>query len=148
MADGLPHVQMDQWPPTEISVELVARASRLPNVRVRQSRMASATTSALYLVDGCVGGPAEAFIDGAEFCHLLPPPEGNIHLMLPAAERAFAMELGWGEQHPVARAGSLWRCLVTLYAPRDEGELSVALRLIESSWQFARGLADMETADD
>lgn len=139
---------MDQWPPKEISVQLLARASRLPNVQVRQSRMASAATSALSLADGCAGGPAEAFIDGAEFCHLLPPPEGTIHLMLPSAERAFAVEFGWGEQHPVARAGSLWRCLVTLYAPRDEGELSVALRLIESSWHFARGLADAEAADD
>ena len=148
MAEALPHVQIDQWPPQGISVDVVARASRLPNVQVRQSRMASAATSALSLADGCAGGPNEAFIDGAEFCHLLPPPEGTIHLMLPAAERAFVIEFGWGEQHPVARAGSLWRCLVTLYAPRDEAELSVALRLIESSWQFARGFTGAEAADD
>lgn len=145
---GLPHVQLDQWPPQGMSLELVARASRLPNVQVRQSRMASAATSALVLADGYAAGPAEAFIDGAEFCHLLPPPEGTIHLMLPAAERAFAIEFGWGEQHPVARAGSQWRCLVTVYAPRDEEELSVALWLIECSWQFARGCQDAEAVDD
>lgn len=148
LADALPHVQLDQWPPLEIGGELVARASRLPNVHVRQSRMASSTTSALSLADGCASGPPEAFIDGAEFCHLLPAPESTIHLMLPAPERAFAIEFGWGEQHPIAQSGYLWRCLVTLYAPRDQEELSVALRLIESSWQFAHGFAGVEAADE
>jgi hypothetical protein len=146
--EGLPHVQADQWPPPGIGAELVRRASRLPNVHVRQSRMASAATNALSLAGARVCGPAEAFIDGVEFCHLLPPPEGTIHLMLPPAERAFAIEFGWGEQHPIAQAGSIWRCLVTLYAPRDEEELAMAMRLIKVSLRFARGLGDAEAVDD
>jgi hypothetical protein len=125
-------------------VELLARASRLPNIEVRQSRMASAATSALSIAAGRPCGPPEAFIDGSEFCHLLPLPEGTIHLTLPTADRAFAIEFGWGEEHPVARAGSLSPCLVTLYAPRDDDEMEMALHLIETSWQFASGFADVE----
>jgi Family of unknown function (DUF5519) len=129
-----------------MAIRLLAWASRLPAVEVRQSRMASAATSALCLAEGRAGGPRVAFIDANEFCHILPPPEGTIHLTLPAAERAFAIECGWAEEHPIARTGALSPNLVTLYAPRDEGELAVAQRLIESSWQFARGFA--EAVDD
>jgi hypothetical protein len=145
--ERLPHMQLDQWPPAEVAVRLLARASMLPGVEIRQSRMASDTTSALSLVDGCAGGPPESFIDANEFCHVLPPPEGTIHLTLPPAERAFALASGWAEEHPVARAGALSRFLVTLYAPRDEGELAVALRLIESSWRFARGFVYGEASN-
>jgi phospholipase/carboxylesterase len=139
---------LDQWPPAQIAVELLARASRLPDVEVRQSRMASATTSALSIAPGRAFGPPEAFIDATEFCHLLPPPEGTLHLTLPPAERAFAIEFGWGEQHPVGRAGSLSHCLVTLYAPRNPEELEVVMQLIQSSWEFARGIADAEGLND
>lgn len=135
--EGLPHVQMDQWPPAGIAIRLLASASGLPYVEIRQSRMASDATSALSIVDGCAGGPAEAFIDACEFCHVLPPPEGTIHLTLPSAEKAIAIEGGWAEEHPVSRAGALSPLLVTLYAPRDEDELAMAVRFIESSWRFA-----------
>lgn len=135
--ESLPHVQRDQLPPASIAFRLLASARGLPYVEVRQSRMACGGTSALSLVDGCAGGPAEAFIDACEFCHVLPLPQGTIHLTLPAAEREFAIAGGWAEEHPVARAGALSRFLVTLYAPRDEDELAVALRFIESSWRFA-----------
>jgi len=146
--DELPHVQANQWPPSHIAVELIERASGLPGVEVRQSRMASTSTSALAICDGRAFGPPEAFIDAAEFCHLLPPPEGTLHLTLPPAERVFAFEFGWGEAHPVGRAGSLSHCLVTLYAPRDREELEMVLQLIESSWEFARGYPDREAVDD
>ncbi|HKE25533.1 MAG TPA: hypothetical protein VKB88_24415 [Bryobacteraceae bacterium] len=144
----LPHVQMDQWPPAGIAGRLLARASRLPYVAIRQSRMASDATSALCLVDEGAGGPVEAFIDGHEFCHVLPLPEGTIHLTLPPLEKTFAIACGWAEEHPAARTGIVSNSLVTLYAPRDEDELAVALHLIESSWQFARGYPDGEALDD
>jgi phospholipase/carboxylesterase len=148
MPDRLPHVQADQWPPAAVAVELLARATRLPGVEVRQSRMASAATSALSLAHLRASRPPEAFIDATEFCHILPPPEGTLHLTLPPAERVFAIEFGWGEAHPVGRAGSLSHCLVTLYAPRDRDELEMVLKLVESSWEFAGGGANAEALDD
>jgi hypothetical protein len=125
-------------PGAEIVDELVARSLEIPLVRSKQSRMASPRTFALYLCDECAGGPPEAFIDGHEFCHLHPLPEGGIHLTLPKLLREEVVRLGWGEPHPIAKAGIL-TTLVTVYAPRVRPELEVVLGLIWQSCQFAQG---------
>jgi hypothetical protein len=118
---------------------LLESAIRLPNVYARQSRMAAPSASALCVADADAQGPADAFIDGHEFCHLHAGPEGSIHLTLPPAIRQPAIDLGWAEEHPIVRAGSLSKCLVLAYAPRDEAELEVVMALITSSWNFAQG---------
>jgi len=135
---GLPHLQLDQLPPAGTMEELVERSLEIPHVRTRQSRMASPGSYALYLADEFAGGPPEAFIDDHEFCHLHPLPEGSIHLTLPGILRQEVVRLGWGERHPIARAGIL-TALVTVYAPRDRQELDVVLDLIMQSCQFAQG---------
>ena len=137
---SLPHVQLDQWPPAKIAENLVSRCLTLPNVRSRESRMASAECRALSLPDEFALGPPNAFIDGHEFCHLHPLPEGSIHLMMPKGTREPAVQLGWAERHPLSRAGFLPDTLVMLYAPRDSMELGIVLRLVWSSYQFARGV--------
>jgi len=134
----LPHVQLDQLPAVEIRDEFVARSLEIPNVRSQQSRMASPESLALYLTDECACGPPEAFIDGHEFCHLHPLPEGSIHLTLPKLIREEVVRLGWGEPHPIAKAGIL-TTLITVYAPRDRPELDAVLSLVRQSCQFAQG---------
>ena len=136
---ALPHIQLDQWPPTEVAEKLIERCLSLADVRSKQSRMASPKSRALWLPDRCAGGPRDAFIDDHEFCHLHPLPEGSIHLTLPNPLRDQIVELGWAEQHPVARAGVMPNTLVLVYAPRDRTELAIAFHLIWSSCQFARG---------
>jgi hypothetical protein len=136
---GLPHLQLDQWPPAEIVEELIGRSLNFPEVRSKQSRMASPRSLALCLPDECAAGPPEAFIDDHEFCHLHPLPEGSIHLTLPKALREWAVRLGWAEQHPVSRAGVMPETLVMVYAPRNTKELGIVLKLIWSSYQFAKG---------
>jgi hypothetical protein len=135
---ALPHIQLEQWPPAEIVEELMERSLELPYVRPQQSRMASPQSLALSLPDRVATGPPDAFIDGHEFCHLHPLPEGSIHLTLPREIRASAVEMGWAEQHPAARIGVMPQALVMVYAPRNPGELAVVLELISSSYQFAR----------
>lgn len=137
---ALPHIQLDQWPPAEVAEKLIEGSLSLADVRSKQSRMASPKSRALCLPDRCAGGPQDAFIDDHEFCHLHPLPEGSIHLTLPNPLRDQMVELGWAEQHPVARAGAMPKTLVLVYAPRDRAELAIALHLIWSSCQFARGL--------
>jgi hypothetical protein len=139
MTQALPHIQLDQWPPAGILGELLARAARLPDVLVRQSRMAAPDCAALCLADECVRGTTDAFIDLPEFCHLHPEPEGSIHLTLPPGARAAVMESGWGESHLAAPTGSISPYLVVVYAPRDAGELAAVLSIVEISWKFARG---------
>lgn len=135
---ALPHLQLDQLPPAETMEQLVELSRELPHVHSRQSRMASPRSYALYLADEFALGPPEAFIVDHEFCHLHPLPEGSIHLTLPSILREEVVRLGWGELHPIARAGIL-PALVTAYGPRDHLELEVVLGLIAQSCQFAQG---------
>ena len=135
---GLPHLQLEQWPPAEIVEQLVDQCLRLPYVRPKQSRMASPQSQALSLPDRYAAGPREAFIDDHEFCHLHPPPEGSIHLTLPLEIRELAMDMGWAEQHPAARMGVMPNALVMVYAPRNVKELAIVLGLVRSSYGFAR----------
>src|ERR1700719_1245904 len=79
----LPHVQLDQWPSPMIAEELLGRCLTLPNVRSKQSRMASPECHALSLPDEFSTGPPGAFIVDHEFCHLHPLPDSSIHLTLP-----------------------------------------------------------------
>jgi hypothetical protein len=136
----LPHVQLDQWPPPTIAEELLGRCLIFPNVRHKQSRMASPECYALTLPDAFSAGPPWAFIVDHEFCHLHPLPDSSIHLTLPKDVRERAIERGWAEQHLVSRAGILPETLVMVYAPRDSHELAIVLRLIWHSYQFARGI--------
>lgn len=136
---ALPYLQLDQWPPPALVAELLVRASALPDVLVRQSRMAAPDTVALALPDDCAFGLAEAFIDIPEFCHLHAVPQGGMHLTLPPALRVPVIELGWAEEHPAARTGSVSSCLVLVYAPRDRRELESALTIVELSRRFAGG---------
>ncbi len=118
--------------------ELVERCLKIPDVRSRQSRMASPDGHALYLADACACGPPEAFIDDHEFCHIHPLPECSIHLTLPKILQDEVVRLGWGERHPIAEMGIL-TTLVAVYAPRDCEELGAVFGLIVQSSQFARG---------
>jgi len=137
---ALPHLQLDQWPPEDITARLIESSLRLPNVRRRQSRMASPEVLALALPDCEACGPPESFIDGHEFCHLHPLPEGGVHLTLPDPLRDQVVELGWAEAHPAVKAGIMPMTLVMVYAPRDDGELRIVLHLVSESCQFAKGL--------
>lgn len=136
---ALPYVQLDQWAPVEMVNELFSQCLGFPNVRAKQSRMASPESRALSLPDAFAAGPPSAFIDDHEFCHLHPPPEGSIHLTLPKDLRLRAIHQGWAEQHPAARFGVMPETLVMVYAPRNSDELGIVLRLVWSSYQFAVG---------
>jgi len=134
----LPHLQVDQLPPAWAVEELLARSLEIPCIRSKQSRMARPGSHALYLPGEFALGPPEAFIDGHEFCHLHPLPEGSIHLTLPQVLRDEVVRLGWGEPHPIAEIGIL-TSLVTVYAPRDPQEIDAVLGLIGQSCRFAQG---------
>lgn len=100
--------------------------------------MASPGARALYLSDDAATGPPEAFIDQHEFCHLHPPPDGTIHLILPEPVRQEAIAQGWAECHLLSRIGAIPR-LVLVYGPRDVEELQVILSLVAHSRNFAAG---------
>ncbi len=132
-------MQLDQWPPAELIAERNECALALPGVQARESRMASQDTLALYLDHEDARGPAEAFVDGLEFCYLHAMPEGGLHLTLPAEARQHGIETGWAEEHPSAAGGYLPKTLMLVYAPRDASELETVLEFVRLSYDFARG---------
>lgn len=136
---GLPHTQLDQWPSPALVERLTQASVRLPQVTMRQTRMMTPDTWALSISDGFALGPAEAFIDGNEFCYLHGAPSGSVHLTLPQPLRQQVIELGWAEDHPLVTSGFLTQPLIMVYAPRDSSELAVVLGLLEASYNFARG---------
>jgi hypothetical protein len=136
---GLPFRQLDQFPAGEMIRRLADRCRDFPDIRLRESRMATPGTLALSVDDG-VMAPSQAFIDGKEFCHLHMAPHGSIHLMLPAQSVEGVVALGWAERHPIHTFGVL-KSLVLLYGPRTSEELEVSFSLIEHSYRYARGLA-------
>jgi hypothetical protein len=144
---ALPHIQLDQWPPPEIAQQLVDLALSIPGICAQQSRMASPSSLALCLKDDFAKGPAEAFIDGHEFCLLHALPQASIHLTLPRDIRERAVQLGWAEQHPGARAGIIPQTVVMLYAPRDFGELRVVFHLVCTASRFAKGALSRRPRD-
>ena len=101
--------------------------------------MAAPDTVALWLPHAVAHGPASAFIDDHEFCHIHPLPEGSIHLTLPPTLVRRAIEFGWAEPHTLAVAGLMAETLVMVYAPRDDGEAGVVWNLIMASFRFALG---------
>lgn len=139
---ALPHLQLDQHPPVEIIQALFDCCLQLPHVRVQQSRLAAPEIQALALPDSVARGPADAFIDDHEFCHLHPSPEGSAHLSLPGPISSRIVECGWAEPHPSVQAGFLRRPIFMAYAPRDTEELEVVLNLVKVAYQFAEGSFD------
>jgi hypothetical protein len=134
-----PHTQLDQQPVDLALVEeLGRRLFALPGVVERPSSISVHGARALTLAPGEPVGPPEAFMVDREFAHLHPSPDHSLHAMLPPDVAQAAIDAGWAELHPVARAGLLPPTAVMLYAPRDEAELAVVERLVGASHRFAR----------
>jgi len=131
---------LTQWPPDNIYQMLADRCLAIRQTRQWESRMSPRDTVALCVPYELAHGPADAFIDDHEFCHIHPLPEGSLHLTLPDTLRQQAIENGWAELHPLARTGSLSPSLAMVYAPRNEQELEVVLKLVLASSRFARGV--------
>jgi hypothetical protein len=136
---GIPHIQLDQWPQPFLVERLAQTVLKLPKVKERESRLAVPGTKAICLSGSFASGPANAFIDDHEFCHLHAAPEGGVHLTLPGTVRGRIIDLEWAERHPLAGVGFLPDTMVMVYAPRCEQELEVVLDIIRISYQFALG---------
>jgi hypothetical protein len=135
----LPHRQLDQLATPAMYERLLELCGRALGIGFRESRLASRDTIALWGSGELAKGPADAFIDDHEFCHIHSLPEGSIHLTLPRDLARQAVALGWAEPHILARSGLQSGTLVMVYAPRDEEDLQSVWRLIMASYRFAMG---------
>jgi hypothetical protein len=87
---------------------------------------------------------------GGEICHA-HPSDGSLHLSLHPADVKILIEKGWGERHPLARGGWCRRFVpkefVLVYAPRDEEEVGVVMRVVAASVWWVSG-RDVEKGKD
>jgi hypothetical protein len=58
-----------------------------------------------------------------------------------------ALRGGWAEPHYLVHAGQAPPTVMMLYAPRDDAERMVILRLVRASYEFALGLDDRPAAE-
>ena len=137
--DCAPHEQVSQNSTPEIHAAFKRSAFELPFVERRASAISVPGAEALVLPHAHACGPREAFMIGREFAHVHPAHDGSSHLMLPLAAVEELIAKGWGEPHPMARLGYIPATAVMAFAPRDENEVDVMLRLLTTSWDFARG---------
>jgi phospholipase/carboxylesterase len=92
---------------------------------------------ALALDGSAAGGPAEAFLVGREFCHVHAKGDFSLHAALPLPLAVVAERAGWAEPHYLVQSGQAPATIVMLYAPRDDLERDVVLRLVRASYEFA-----------
>lgn len=135
-----PHVQAEQFPPSDMADRLGDRIRRMPHVQERESQIADRAVRAFWIPDefACTG--VKAFIWNQEFCHLHPAPGTTLHMVLPDPIARQAAALGWCEAHPLADMGFLPRGLSVVYAPRTDAEFDIVMSLVEAAYRFATGL--------
>lgn len=136
----IPHSQLDQQPADgTLLADLLDEARSWPGASAGPSQISVPGACALLLDEASSAGPAEAFLVPPEFCHGHAQGDHSLHLTLPVDLASHAESAGWAEPHFLALTGQLARTVVMLYAPRDGAEAAVALDLVRSSYDFARG---------
>jgi Family of unknown function (DUF5519) len=138
-----PHMQLDQQPEDAwVRKELARRVFALADVEEQASGISVPGARALCLPRAAKVGPSEAFMIDREFAHLHPHPDMSLHLTLPEYDVDHAIDRGWAEMHPVARAGMIPPTAVMVFAPRDADELEVVYTIVGASHAFARPAGD------
>ena len=138
VTDDFPQSQLDQQPPDSRHVDaILAEELTWPAVLGRPSEISVEGARALTLDGSVAAGPAEAFMVGAEFCHVHAQGDFSLHTTLPVPLAEAAERAGWAEPHFLVHSGQAPPTVVLLYAPRDEREREVALELVRASYEFA-----------
>ena len=144
---SLPHSQLDQQPTTTHELDSVlTEAASWPHVSLQASRIAVEGSRALVLTVDSAAGPTEAFMVDREFCHGHADGDSSLHTALPTLLAIAARQAGWAEPHYLVHTGQAPPTITMLYAPRDEVERDVILRLVRASYEFALG--DANRTDD
>jgi hypothetical protein len=117
---------------------LAARVFALPDIEERPIPRADPPERGLWLKDTVRKGPANAFINEREIGHF-HPWDRSMHIALPPDLAPRAVDAGWAEVHPVARAGLAGKNMVMLYGPRDEHEVDVIFGIVLAAYRYAGG---------
>lgn len=136
-----PHSQLDQNPSREMHARMAARMFPMDGVVEQGSMVSVPGARALVVPPGKPAGPRDAFLVEREFAHLHPASDGSLHVAVPPAEVEAVIAAGWGEVHPMARRGMIPPNVLMVFAPRDEQEIELVMRIVEASRARALGEA-------
>ncbi len=143
----LPHSQLDQQPGDSRYVDaILAEALTWRSVLGQPSRISVEGSRALTLAGSTAAGPSEAFLVEREFCHVHAQGDYSLHAALPLPLAAAAESAGWAEPHYLVHTRQVPATIVMLFAPRDDLERDVVLRLVRESYEFAIAGDDGPTA--
>jgi phospholipase/carboxylesterase len=135
----IPQEQLSDNAPMDLQERLFARIRSLAGVKTSQSAISVPGARGL-MVQPAGDAPADAFLvpSVGEFAHQHPTYDGSLHVALPPHLAAEAVAKGWAVAHPLAGI-RLARGMVMVYGPRNEDELHVVARLVETSHAYATG---------
>lgn len=133
-----PHTQLDQNAPPALQDRVRLHATSLPGVRSGPS-LVSVPGALGFFLDRPPHPPTVPDLFRHEWGHLHPPTDGSLHLTVTEAGAKALIARGWGEYHLVVGWGVVPPVLVMVYGPRDEEELDVVLRLVDSAFTAAGG---------
>ena len=123
---------------------LRASMDALPGLYVIDTQFSLAGSLGWRLERDFGTGPDDAFIttETLEFGHQHQPLDGSMHMLLPSAFSAVALEKGWGIIHPLNDSISGENSeYVMIFGPRDENELQTIWIVAQISYYYARGLS-------
>ena len=138
LAPAWPCVQLDDTSPVGYAAQLASCACGLAGVAEVAAPL-NAAGRAFALDDSHAMGQPEAFIVAPVW--LIVRPDGSLHLTLRPEWGQKIVAKGWGTVHPFARymAGAVPPQSLVIYAPRDDGEMAVAARIIVAAHCYATG---------
>lgn len=138
-----PHIQTSQTAPQVFTEALASRVFSLPEVEERPGRVADRASARFGFGTASQPGQRIRFLGLREIGHF-HPWDDSLPIALPPDLVEPAVQAGWAEVHPVARAGMAPGNMVMLFGPRDDSEADVLFGLIAAAVRRASGPADRQ----
>ena len=141
-----PHRQVTQRSAGETCQQLLRTLKQLSESYPK--RVGYGTSSFEKHCDGIFSPPEYRAHDTkeGEICHV-HDIDGSMHMAMHPADVKIVIERGWGERHQMAFDNWGWKSMFVppeftmVYAPRDEDELAVILRIIDAAAWWVSGEA-------
>jgi hypothetical protein len=137
-SSDIPHRQTDQNPSPKVYSSLLGRFLALPGTASGESLVSVPGAKALFLAPLANGNARFGFISGREFAHLHPATDGSFHMALAPDDVAEVLIRGWGELHPLASTGKILPTIAMVFAPRNEQEIDIVLKIAAAALENAK----------
>ncbi|KIW66958.1 hypothetical protein PV04_06238 [Phialophora macrospora] len=158
----IPHRQLSQHPPEEMKQHItnLFKNALAQNSDVLEERLSlyEKHNPALFVREHILSSndpavPETARIARGELGHI--HPDFSLHLYLSPADARLVIEKGWGEKHRLSKPDNsifnfrrfhMADTYLLIYGPRNEEEMEVARKILQSSIRFMTGRTDAEVS--